>query len=74
MFSLNGDHFTETPARKWTATIEWGDGGKSSKARLVYNRKTKMWDVIASHTYRRAGDYEPILKLISVVSRRAQMG
>lgn len=43
-------------SRKWKACIDWGDG-TTSTAKLIYNSKTKRWEIVGDHKYRTQGRY-----------------
>jgi ELWxxDGT repeat protein len=50
-------------SRKWKARIDWGDGSISTE-KVVYNSKTRRWEVADDHKYRRNGSYTVTIKLI----------
>lgn len=50
-------------SRKWKARIDWGDGSRSTE-KVVYNSKTKRWEVADDHKYRKNGSYSITITLV----------
>ncbi len=44
-------NLTNTNAAVYIVSIDWGDGSKPSAGTVVFNAKTKRWDVSGTHIY-----------------------